>query len=231
MRTEITNEDSRESPREGRRDRKVVQRSEVYKKSEVTDETGLTKRDVYKRTDETDETGRTRTEISGSSTTDGGPAALPAAEAPAQPPPAEAPAAPPSAETPAPPPPVDAPQPQQPQEPLPNGQPAPADEIVPTQSKQPAEPSAVTGAPPSSEAFKALAAALDDAFGTPPADTSLSNGPSKAEPLPNGQPAEEVVPTPAKASTEPSAGADEAKAEAFKALAAVLDEAITPTPQ
>ena len=225
MRTEITNEDSRESPREGHRDRKLVQRSEVYKKSEVTDETGLTKRDVYKRTDETDESGRTRTEISASSTTDGGPAAPPPAEAPAQSPPAEAPAAPSSADTPAAPPPVEAPQPQQ-QVPLPNG--PPADEIVPTPAKKPSEPSEGTGAAPSAEAFKALAAVLDEAFGTQPADASLPNGLSQAEPLPNGQPAEEVVPTPAKASTGPSAGADESKAEAFKALAAALDEATAP---
>ena len=229
MRTEITNEDSRESPREGRRDRKLVQRSEVYKRSEVTDETGLTKRDVYKRTDETDESGRTRTEISASSTTDGGPAAPPPAEAPAQPPPAEEPAAPSSADTPAAPPPIEAPQPQQQQEPLPNG--PPADEIVPTEAKRPSEPSAGTSAPPSAEAFKALAAALDDEFGTQSADASLSNGPSQQEPLPNGQPAEEVVPTPAKASADPSAGAAESKADAFKALAAALDEATTPEPQ
>lgn len=225
MRTEIVNEESRESPREGRR--KMVQRSEVYKKNEVTDETGTTKRDIYKRTDETDESGRTRTQISASSTTDGGPAAdAAAALPPSTPAPAEPPApAPPAAAAEAPPPP--------PQEPLANGQ--PTDEIVPTAGRAgpPAAPSAATGGP-NIEALKALTTALDEAFDAsqPPPAEALPNGPSKQEPLPNGQPADEIVPTqaPARAPVDQTANAGGPSADAFKALAAALDEAFVPPP-
>lgn len=207
MRTEITNEESSGSPREGRRDKKVVQRSEVYKKSEVTDETGLTKRDVYKRTDETDESGRTRTAISSSSTTDGGPAALPPASgAPAsKPQPADAAAS----ATPAQPPSADAP--------LSNG--APPEDLV--------APPAQAAAPPpekpemTADSLKALAAVLDEVYGSDPAP--VANGPQKQEPLANGAPAEDMVAAPAAASAA-AAEKPELNPEALKALAAALDE-------